>query len=169
VLVFTSFVITGFPLPEDSLRTSSETYCKIQDTRPVLFHSTTSFLYQCIHCLLNPSSSVVQGPASPPLYWFEDLYPPLWLIVGSVQQGQATQETVSDSQYRVVSWRRSRRRVALTILKIDALQLNPQGVMSWMMPTYYSLGTRGVVFEGWFRVRGRGGVWEGLRLGEQWL
>ena len=65
MLVFTSFVITGFPLSEDSLWTSSGTYCKKQDTRPVLFHSIPSFPPQCIHCLLDPSSSIVQGPASP--------------------------------------------------------------------------------------------------------
>ena len=39
--------------------------------------------------------------------------------------------------------------------------------LSGMMPAYYLLGTRGVVLRGWFGVRGRDGVWVGLRLGEQ--
>jgi len=34
------------------------------------------------------------------------------------------------------------------------------------MPAYSSLGTRGVVSDGWFGVRGSFGAWEGLRLGE---
>ena len=69
----------------------------------------------------------MQGPASPPNHWFEDLYLPSWLIVVSVQQGQATQETVSDSQCRVIPWRRSWRRVALTcslsILNADGVSV----------------------------------------------
>ena len=77
-LVFFSFVITRIPLPEDSLWTSSETYCKIQDTRPVLFHSYTSTLCYCKSCLLD---TPIQHLCTPQQYLFpyrfEDLYPPL--------------------------------------------------------------------------------------------
>jgi len=38
--------------------------------------------------------------------------------------------------------------------------------VSGMMPASCSLGTRGVVIEGWFGVRGSFGAWLGLRLGE---
>jgi len=34
------------------------------------------------------------------------------------------------------------------------------------MPAYYSVGTRGVVSDGWFGVRGRGGARSGRRLGD---
>jgi len=37
------------------------------------------------------------------------------------------------------------------------------------VPAYLSLGTRGVVSDGWLGVRGSFGAWEGLRLGERWL
>jgi len=45
---------------------------------------------------------------------------------------------------------------------IEVMTSNVSGVV----PAYYSLDTRGVVIDGWFGVRGRGGAWEGLRLGE---
>ena len=36
------------------------------------------------------------------------------------------------------------------------------------VPAYLSMGTRGVVIDGWLGVRGSLGAWEGLRLGEWW-
>jgi len=89
MLVFASFVITGFPLSEDSLWTSSETYCKIQDTRPVLFHSIPPSSLS-----LSPASSthclafVQKTPDTSPTHWFEDLYPPSGSLLSLSSKGK---------------------------------------------------------------------------------